>query len=151
MNYSGIVVVQSLSHGQLFETPWIVACQTPLSSTISRSLCRFMPIELVMLSNHLILCCPLLLLPSLYPSIRVFSCETGSSQQLWLHLFILSGVISPLFSSSISGTYRPGEFIYHVSYLFAFSYCSWRSQGKNTEVVCHSLLQWTTFRQNFPS
>ena len=65
---------------------------------------------------------------------------------LWLHPFILSGVISPLISSSILGTYRPGEFLYH----FTFSYCSWSSQGKNTEVVCHSLLQWTTFCQTSP-
>ena len=64
-----------------------------------------------------------------------------------LHLFILSGVISPLISSSILSTYWPGEFYLSVSYLFAFSYCSWGSQGKNTEVVCHSLLQWTTFCQ----
>ena len=68
---------------------------------------------------------------------------------LWLHLFILSGVISPLISSSILGTYPPGEFIFQCP-IFAFSYCSWGSQGKNTEVVCHSLLQWTTFRQNSP-
>ena len=63
--------------------------------------------------------------------------------------FILSGVISPLISSSILGTYWPGEFIF-VSYLFSFSYCSWGSQGKHTVVVCHSLLQWTTFCQNSP-
>ena len=50
---------------------------------------------------------------------------------LWLHPFILSGVISPLISSSILGTYWPGE-LHH----FAFSYCSWGSQGKNTEVQC---------------
>ena len=56
---------------------------------------------------------------------------------LWLHPFILSGVISPLISSSILGTYRPGEFSV-IS--FAFSFSSWGSQGKNTEVVCHSLL-----------
>ena len=68
---------------------------------------------------------------------------------LWLHPFILSGVISPLISSSILGTYRPGKFP-SVSYHFAFSYCSWGSQGKNTEVVCHSLLQWTTFCQTSP-
>ena len=67
---------------------------------------------------------------------------------LWLHLFILSGVVSPLFSSSILGTYQPGEFIFQCHIFFAFSYCSWGSQGKNTEVVCHSLLQWTTFCQN---
>ena len=70
---------------------------------------------------------------------------------LWLHLFILSGVISPFFSSSTLGTYRPGELVHlSVSYLFACSYCLWVSQGKNTEVVCHSLLQWITFCQNSP-
>ena len=61
---------------------------------------------------------------------------------LWLHL-IVSGVISPLISSSILGTYWGVPL--SVSCHFAFSYCSWGSQGKNTEVVCHSLLQWTTF------
>ena len=60
---------------------------------------------------------------------------------LWLHPFILSGVISPLISSGILGTYRPGEFLFQYPYYFAFSYCSWGSQGKNTKVVCHSFLQ----------
>ena len=69
------VVFQSLSCVWLFATPWIVAHQAPLSSTISRSLLRFMSVELVMSSNHLILCRPLLPLPSLFPSIRVFSNE----------------------------------------------------------------------------
>ena len=60
---------------------------------------------------------------------------------LWLCLFILSGVISPPISSSILGTYWPGEFLFQCPiFFFAFSYCSWGSQGKNTEVVCHSLL-----------
>ena len=68
---------------------------------------------------------------------------------LWLHPFILSGVISPLMSSSILGTYQPGEFLFCIL-SFAFSYCSWGSQGKNTAVVCHSLLQWTTFCQSSP-
>ena len=53
---------------------------------------------------------------------------------LWLHPFILSGVISRLFSSKILGTYQPGEFIFHCPIFFAFSYCSWGSQGKNIEV-----------------
>ena len=65
-----IVIVESLSCVQLFVTPWTAACQASLSFTISWSLLRFMSIELVMLSNHLILCCPLLLLPSIFPSIR---------------------------------------------------------------------------------
>ena len=70
---------------------------------------------------------------------------------LLLHLFILSGVIFPLISSSILGTYWSGEFIFQCPIcLFAFSYCSWSSQGKNTEVVCHSLLQWITFCQTSP-
>ena len=69
---------------------------------------------------------------------------------LWLHPFILSGVISRLFSGKILGTYQPGEFIFHCPIFFAFSYCSWGSQGKNTKVVCLSLLQWTTFCQNSP-
>ena len=68
---------------------------------------------------------------------------------LWIHSFILSEVISPLISSSILGTYQPGEFIFRC-HIFAFSYCSWGSQGKNTEVVCHSLLQWTTFCHDQP-
>ena len=61
-----------------------------------------------------------------------------------------SGVISPLISSSILGTYWPGKFLFQYPIIFAFSYCSWGSQGKNTEVVCHSLLQWTTFCQTSP-
>ena len=92
-------------------------------------------------------------------------------------LFILSGVISPLISSSLLGTYPVGEFIFQCPIFlpfhtvhgvlkawvlqwfaipfssgphFVFSYCSWGSQGRNTEVVCHFLLQWTTFCQTSP-
>ena len=70
-----VVVVQLLSHVQLLATPLAAARQAPLSFTISWSLLQFMSTELVMLSNHLILCHHLLLLPSLFPSIRVFSSE----------------------------------------------------------------------------
>ena len=66
-----VFVVQSLIHVWLFETSWTAVHQTPLASTTSQSLLRFMSIELVMLSNHLILCHPLLL-PSVFPSFRVF-------------------------------------------------------------------------------
>ena len=65
--------VQSLSCVQLFVTPWTAACQASLSITSSQSLLKLMSIELVMPSNHFILCCPLLLLPSIFPRIRVFS------------------------------------------------------------------------------
>ena len=68
--------VQSLSRVWLFVTPWIAAHQASLSITNSRSLLKLMPIELVMPSSHLILCCPLLLLPPIPPSIRVFSNES---------------------------------------------------------------------------
>ena len=68
--------VQSLSCVQLFTTPWTAARQASLSVTNSWSLPKLMFIELVMPSNHLILCRPLLLLPSIFPSIRVFSNES---------------------------------------------------------------------------
>ena len=71
-----IVVVQLFSHARLFATPWATARQTSLSFTISRSLLKLMSIESVMPSDHLILCHPLLLLPSIFPSIRVFSNES---------------------------------------------------------------------------
>ena len=68
--------VQLLSHVRLFATPWTAALQASLSITNSQSMLKLIPIELVMSSNHLILCCPLLLLPSIFPSIRVFSKES---------------------------------------------------------------------------
>ena len=69
--------VQSLSHVRLFATPWTAECQASLSITNSWSLPKLMSIELVMPSNHLILCRPFLLLPSIFPSIRVFSNESA--------------------------------------------------------------------------
>ena len=68
--------VQSLSRVRLFVTPWTTACQASLSITNSRSLPKLMSIKSVMPSNHLILCRPLLLPPSIFPSIRVFSNES---------------------------------------------------------------------------
>ena len=68
--------VQLLSHVQIFATPWSEACQAALSFTKSQSLHKLMSIESVMPSNHLILCHPFLFLPSIFPSIRVFSNES---------------------------------------------------------------------------
>ena len=68
------IVVRLLSHVRLFAIPWTTGRQASRSFTISQSLLKFTSIQLVMLSNHLILCCPLLL-PSIFPSIRVFSSE----------------------------------------------------------------------------
>ena len=72
-----LVVFQSLSYAWLFVIPWTAACQASLSFTISWSLLRLMFIESVMPSHHLILCLPLLLLPSIFPTIRVFSNESA--------------------------------------------------------------------------
>ena len=69
LSASEYAVVHSLSHVQLFVTPWAAASQASQSFTISRSSLKLMSIALVMPSNHLILCCPLLLLPSIFPSI----------------------------------------------------------------------------------
>ena len=71
-----LAVVQSLCHVWLFESPWTAAHQASLSFTISWSLLKLMSIELVLPSNHLIFCHPLFLLPSIFPSIRVFSNES---------------------------------------------------------------------------
>ena len=70
-----IIVVHSRSWIQLFATPWTIACQASLSFTSSWNLLRFLSIESVMPSNHLILCRPLLFLPLIFPNIRVFSNE----------------------------------------------------------------------------
>ena len=95
--------VQSLSHVQLFATSWASACQDSLSITNSQSLLKFMFIELVMPSNHLILCHPLLLLPSILPSIRVFSNESALCIRLskyWSFSFNIS--LSNKYSGLIS-------------------------------------------------
>ena len=86
--------VQSLSSVRLFATPWITARQASLSITNSRSLPKLMSIESVMPSSHLILCHPLLLLPSIFPSIRVFSNESTLLMK-WPKYWIFSLSIRP--------------------------------------------------------
>ena len=92
--------VQSLSSVRLFATPWTAAHQASLSITNSQSLLKLMSIELVMPSNHLILCHPLLFLPSIFPSIRVFSNESVLCIR-WPKYWSFSFSISP--SSEYSG------------------------------------------------
>ena len=94
------VVVQSLSCVQLLVTPWTAAHQAALSFTVSWTLLKFMSIESVMPSNHLILCYPLLLPPSIFPSIRVFSSESVLRIR-WPKYWNFSFSISP--SSEYSG------------------------------------------------
>ena len=86
--------VQSLSHVRLFAIPWTTACQASLSITNSWSLPKFMCIESMMPSNHLILCRSLLLLPSILPSIRVFSNESAL-QIRWSKYWSFSFNMSP--------------------------------------------------------
>ena len=95
---SFMVVFQSLSHVQVFETPWTASCQTSLSFTISQSVLKLMCIMSVMASNHLVLCHPLLLLSSIFPSIRVFFNESALCIR-WPKYWSLS------FSISLSNEY----------------------------------------------
>ena len=93
-----IVAVQSLSRVPLFANPWTTACLASLSFTVSQNLLKLMSIELVMPFNHLILHYPLLLLPSIFPSIRVFSNESALHQSIEASasasVFSFSGLIS---------------------------------------------------------
>jgi len=95
-----VAVVHSLNHVQLFVTPWTAVCQASLSFTISQSLLKLISIELVMPSNHFILCCPLILLPSIFPSIRVFTNESTLCIR-WPKYLSFSFSISP--SNEYSG------------------------------------------------
>ena len=90
-----MVVVQLLSHVRLSATLWTVAHQASLSFTISQSLLKFMSIDVVIPSNYFILCRPLLLLPSIFPSIRVFSSEPTlliKGPKYWTFRFRISPV-----------------------------------------------------------
>ena len=102
--------VQLLSHVRLFVTPGIAACQASLSITNSRSSLRLTAIESMMPSNHLILCCPLLLLPPIPPSIRVFSSESTLCMRwplgnlISLHfnfIFCNVGIMTPIFHGDL--------------------------------------------------
>jgi len=86
--------VESLSHARLFETPWTAVRQASLSMTNSWSLLKLTSIEPVMPSNHLIFCCSLLLPPSIFPSIRVFSNESALHIR-WPKYWSFSFSISP--------------------------------------------------------
>ena len=124
---------QSLSHVQLFTTPRNAACQASLSFTMPRSLLKLMSIESATPSNHVILCHPLLLLPSIFPSIRVFSNESvlcikwpkywsfsispSSEYSGMISFRILTGWIS-LQSQGLSRVFSNTPLIYLVMYLW---------------------------------
>ena len=110
------VQFSQLSHVQLFATPWTAAHQAAPSITNSKSLLKLMPIELVMPSNYLILSCPLLLLPSIFPSTRIFSNESVHCIR-WPKYWNFSFSISP--SSEYSGliSFRENFFLALQGYL----------------------------------
>ena len=109
MMFSVVAVVQSLNHVQLFAAPWTAAHQAPLLFNVSGSLPKFMSIERVMPSNHLTLCHPILLLPSIFPSIRVFSNESTLPIR-WPKYWSFSISPSNEYSGLISFRILPGDF-----------------------------------------
>ena len=113
--------VQSLSHVQLFVTPWTAACQASLSITNSRRLPKLMSTESVMPSSHLILCCPLLLLPPIFPSIRVFSNESALLIR-WPKYWSFSFNISP-------SSEHPGPISSRMDWLDLLAYSSMAAIG----------------------
>ena len=128
--------VQSLSRVRLFATPWTAACQASLSITNCRSLPKPMSIELVMPSNHLILCFPLLLLPSLFPSNRVFSNESALRirwPKYWS--FTISGF------SEHSGliSFRTDWFDLLAVILLLSCVCLWPHGLQHTRLLCSLL------------
>ena len=100
-----LLIAQSKSHVQIFATPWTTECQAFLSFTVFWSLLKFMSIESVMVSNYLILCYPLLLLPSVFPSIRVFSSESAFCIR-WPEYWSFSFSISPSNEYSVLISFR---------------------------------------------
>ena len=159
--------VQSLGRFRLFATPWTIACQASLSITNSQSLLKLIPIELGMPSNHFILCRPLLLPTSVFPSIRVFSNESVlhirwpkywsfisislsneysgmiSFRMDWLDLLAVQGTLKSLLqciykiASVLSNSLQPCGL--HPARLL----CPWDSPGNNTAVGCRFLLGLT--------
>ena len=155
---SNILLLLLLSHVPLFETPWTVACQASLSFTVSQSLLKLMFIESMMPSNHLILCCPLLL-PSVFPSISFCSSESTlcirwpkywsfnfsispsneysgfiSSSLDWFDLLAVQGTLKSLLqhhSSKASILWRSAFFMVQLSY-------SYMTTGKTI-----ALTRWT--------
>ena len=134
--------VQSLSSVQLFATPWIAASQASLSITTSRSSPRLMSIESVMPSSHLILCRPLLLLPQIPPSIRVFFNESTLHMR-WPKYWSFSFSISP---SKNTQDWSPLEW---TGWISLQSKASWKREwldNKGACNPCHLKKRWRKWR-----
>ena len=124
--------VQSFSRLQLFATPWTAACQASLSITNLRSLLKIIPTESVTPFNHVTFCCPLLLLPSNFPSIRVFSNESVLHIR-WPKYWSFSFSISP--SNEYAGLFPLG-----LTGWISLQYNPRNSQESNTTVQKHQLI-----------
>ena len=127
--------VQSLSRVPLFATPWTATCQASLSITISQSLLKLMSIESMMPSNYLILCHPLLLLPPIFPSIRVFSNESALHIR-WPKYWSFS------FSTSPSSEH-PGMIQVHLQDGLVGSPCSPRDSQESSLTPQFKNIKWT--------
>ena len=165
--------VQSLSHVRLFATPWIIARQASLSITNSQSSPKLMCIESVMQSSHLILCRPLLLLPPIPPSIRVFSNESTlrmrwtkywsfsfsispsnkhpelvSFRMVWLDLFAIQGTRKSLlqYHSSKTSVFRHSAFFTPRKHLFKplYEHC-FTSNSWTLRNSCLIICQFSSF------
>ena len=126
------VVVQSLCHVWLFATPWTTASQASLFFTISWRLLKLMSIESLMPSNHLILCCQFLLLPSIFLSVRVFSSESALCIR-WLKCWSFSFSISPSNEYSELISFRidsSKESVLQCSDIFTVQLCQYMTTGK---------------------
>ena len=153
------VVVQSLSHIQLFVNPWTGAYQASLSSTVSLNLLKFMTIESVMLSKHLILCHHLLLLSSIFVSIRVFSSESvlliscpkyysfsisPSSEYSglisfridWLDLLAVQGTLKSLLQHHS----LKASVLWHSDFFLIQLYCLHMTSGKTTALILQTFV-----------
>ena len=133
-------VVQLLSCVQLFATPWTAAHKASLSFTNSRSLLKLMSVESVMPSNHPILCCPLLLLPSIFPSFRVFSNESALRIR-WPKYWSFSFSIGP-FNVYIHIYMCLCIYLYLYLYLFSIFISLFIEREKSTHLS--TLLGWWT-------
>ena len=137
MDDSKALLVQLFSHIWLFVTLWTAACQTSWSFTVSQSLLKLMSIELGMPSSHLILCRSLLLLPSIFPSIRIFSNELAFCTR-WPKYWSFSFGISP--SSEYSGL-----IFFKSDYFDLFAV-----QGTLKSLLqCHSSKAWNLWCSTF--
>ena len=154
-----VVVVQSLSQVWLFENPLTAAHQASLSFTISQGLLKLMSMELVMPSNHLILCRPLLLLPSIFPSIRVFSNESSlcirwpndwsfhfsispSNAYLglisfkidWFDLLVVQGTLKSLLQYNLKASVLRHSAIFMVQHTSVYDY--WKNHSFDYTALC---------------